>query len=113
MRRSIIIAAAALAVSCWAGAASASELLIANIMPTTTVWSIDGKVFMTVEPRQHGIKDFVGGPRSVTMRDADGRSVTKQVAFPFASRETNGAPELLVLSQATCEKYLSNQPPTE
>lgn len=129
MRTSII--AAALAVSL-GGSVSATELLVANIMTTPATWSVQdneyvaAKPLMTVPAGAHGIKSFQAGRVVVKLVDGAGRSASQTVVFDpakvassggrtfwcLASRSgADGAPQILVLDQATCQQFLVNQPP--
>lgn len=120
-----VLAAAVLAASSIAGAASAAEVMVASIMPGTTIWYVDDTRLLSVPSGQHGYKTFEAGSRKVTVMDLDGRTATRTLVFDPAQTARSGArqfwclaarrkgadPELLQLDRATCQQFLDNQPP--
>lgn len=125
MRTRILVAAAIFAASSIAGAASAAEVMVASIMPGTTIWYVDDARLMSVPSGQHGYKAFEPGSRKVTVMDLDGRTATRTLVFDtgqtarsggrqfwcLAARQKGADPEILQLDRATCQQFLDNQPP--
>jgi len=126
MRKYTVLAAAVCATLAGAAPALSAEVLMANILPGTSRWFIDGALFMTVPSGQHGIKRLAAGRWGVEVVDQSGAKAGAKVKFDpaqtaqiggrefwcLASRPAAaGGPELLVLEREVCLQFLGNQPP--
>jgi hypothetical protein len=125
MRRSVILFLAGLA-SVSAAPASANEIIIANIMPTSTTWMIGTLSIGPVPQGGHTIVDLLEGRRPVHVEDGAGGSADANLLFDpaeqarygdrrfwciFSRAAKDGKPAIIQLSKDLCQQFIDNQPP--
>lgn len=106
--------------------ASADEIIVANIMPSSTTWLIGTQAIGPVPKGSHAIAYLLEGRRPVHAEDETGNYADKEMVFErselaqygdrgfwciFSRAASDGRMDIIHLPKAVCQQFIANQPP--